>query len=96
MDHESRIIALAGQFPSLKQAPGLSPWDPKELDAWAATPATPDTQARWAARFLLNLWNPTEGWQAGWFDVYQAFADWDEAHRRAFLSWAHAPFHPWP
>jgi len=29
---ESRIIALAEQFPSLTTAPGVSPWDPKALD----------------------------------------------------------------
>jgi hypothetical protein len=96
MDHESSIIALAAQFPILKQAPGVSPWDPKVLEVWAATPATLDARAGWAARFVLNLWNSTEGWQAGWFDAYQAFEDWDEAHRRAFLSRAQAPFHPWP
>jgi hypothetical protein len=93
---ESRISALAEQFPSLKTAPGVSPWDPDALNEWVATPAHPGDQARRAARFVLNLWDPSWGWSAGWFDVYQAFSDWDDAHRQAFLTWANDPFHPWP
>ncbi len=62
---ESKISALAAQFPSLKTAPGVSPWDPDALNAWAATPAHPGDQARWAARFILNLWDPSRGWSAG-------------------------------
>jgi hypothetical protein len=93
---ESRMTALAAQFPSLKKAPGVSPWHPDALNAWAATLAHPGDQARWAARLLLNLWDPSRGWNAGWFDVDQAVSDWDEAHRQAFRTWATDPFHPWP
>lgn len=53
----------------------------RSTDQAAAAPADPVDQARWAARFILNLWNPTQGWRAGWFDVHQALSDWDDAHR---------------
>ncbi len=33
-------------------------------------------------------------WDVGAFDVVDAFGSWDDAHRRAFVAWASAPW--WP
>jgi hypothetical protein len=88
---QARTIALARQFPSLRTAPGGSPWDPEALDAWAAS-GVPSSGAGWAAVFILNLWNPQEAWRAGRFDVFEAFSAWDHDHRQVFLGWATDPW----
>jgi hypothetical protein len=35
---QERIEQLAHSFPSLREAPGVSPWDPELLDGWATSP----------------------------------------------------------
>ncbi len=53
---QARTLALARQFPGLRTAPGVSPWDPEAPDEWAVSGA-PGSGTRWAAVFILNLWN---------------------------------------
>lgn len=84
---------LAVSFPTLSQAEGTRPWNPERLDAWAAGPV-PGSGARYAARFVLAVWNGSGSWKCGRFDVVDAFAAWDRAHREAFLAWAAKPW--WP
>lgn len=87
MNHtDTAFLELGVRFPSLEQAPGLSPWNPNQLDIWAAE-QSPNRNAVHAARFLLNLWMPTQQWQCGHFVADDAIRDWDRAHRRAFLDW---------
>ncbi len=50
----------------------------------------PSTAGR-HARFILSLIQPREPWKAGPFNVVEAYATWDEDHRRAFLAWANDP-----
>lgn len=84
---------LAAGFPTLERAPGVRPFDPEALDAWAAGPV-PGAGALHAARFMLTLWNNRVAWSAGPFDAVEALAAWDQAHRAAFLRWARSPW--WP
>jgi len=81
------FLGLGVKFPALIDAPGVSPWDPNQLDIWAAESAS-NNNAVHAARFLLNLWMPSREWQCGRFDMNEAIQNWDRTHRRAFLDWA--------
>ena len=90
-----RMTLLAETFPTLRGAPGVDPWEPHELNRWAAGPRSPGE--RLAARFVLNLWsggNDVEDWECGPFEVFEALARWDDEHRRAFATWALNPW--WP
>jgi hypothetical protein len=93
MTPEEKITELALAFPTLQSAPGVTPWNAKELDNWAFSDA-PGSGGKWAARFVLNLWNADTDWDSGLFEVFDAIAAWDEAHRKAFLLWASNPW--WP
>ena len=87
-----QMTDLARGFPSMRGAPGVEPWDPGELNRWAAGPAS--SGERHAARFLLSVWDPATGWEAGRFDVLEALRIWDVTDRAAFLEWAADPW--WP
>lgn len=96
MNHQSLgpdelIVRLARQFPALKKAPGLDPWDPEEFDSWGADGSTP-AGARAAARFVLAIWNGDEQiWRVGGFrlaDVRQ----FDDENLEAWKAWASRPF----
>ena len=50
---DERITALAQAFPSLRDASGLAPWAPRELERWAVD--APET-GRHAAAFVLSVW----------------------------------------
>ena len=56
------FLGLGVKFPALLNAPGVSPWNPNQLDIWAAESAS-DNNAVHAARFLLNLWMPAREWR---------------------------------
>jgi hypothetical protein len=88
---QERIEQLARSFPSLQDAPGVSPWDPAKLDDWAASPV-PGTAARCAVQFVLSVWNLSQTWRCGPFHVVNTFTIWDEDHRSAFLAWATDPW----
>ena len=50
---------LCRSFPTLLRAPGIYPWDPHELDAWASGPASHG--GVYAARFVLAVWTGRMG-----------------------------------
>ena len=85
--NDNAFLGLGVKFPTLIDAPGVAPWNPNQLDIWAAE-ANADVNAVHSARFLLILWMPTQEWQCGRFDVNDALHSWDRAHRRVFLEWA--------
>lgn len=88
-----KMAAFAASFHVLRGCPGVDPWDPDALDAWAAegiaSPATLE-----CARCVLAVWNPTAEWQCGRFDVIAALTRWDAKNRAAFIAWATSPW--WP
>ena len=85
--NDNAFLGLGVKFPALSEAPGIAPWNPNQLDSWAAESAD-DSNAVHSARFLLNLWMPAREWQCGRFDMNAAIQTWDRIHRRAFLDWA--------
>ncbi|RUL84024.1 hypothetical protein [Tautonia sociabilis] len=90
---EERIAELARTFPSsLVGAPGIKPWEPRNLDSWAASVVS--SGERQAACFILAVWDSGSAWDCGHFDLMKALSTWDEAHHRAFLTWAAEPW--WP
>lgn len=89
-DPATRLRLLAQYFPSMWSAPGIRPWDANVLDEWAAGGASHGEKC--TARFLLAVWNPSEAWRSGRFDLMDALGAWDLEHRRAFLEWAQNPW----
>jgi hypothetical protein len=87
----TQIQQLAAALPTLTGAAGVSPWNLTEFDAWACGPA-PGHGARFAAQFVLAVWNNDVDWRCGRFDVVEALSVWDDAHRSVFLAWALAPW----
>lgn len=85
--NDQAFDGLGLKFPTLVNAPGVAPWNPNQLDIWAAE-STDDINALHSARFLLNLWMPAREWQCGRFDMNEAIQSWDRTHRRVFLDWA--------
>lgn len=81
---EGHLEILASCFPSLREARGVSPWNPNQLDIWASEFGR-DQNAFHAAKYLLALWNAHNGWECGPFDPKVAIEVWDRTHRRAFL-----------
>jgi len=71
----------------------VKPFNAAALDKWSKT-ATIPRQARHAARFVLSVWDSTNRWKAGPFNVHDALAAWDDEHREAFAEWAARPW--WP
>lgn len=90
MDLAERMTLLAYTFPSMRGAPGTHPWEPAELNRWAAGSASRGEQQ--TARFLLAVWDDGTDWEAGRFDVMEALRVWDLKHRTAFLAWASDPW----
>jgi hypothetical protein len=85
---------LAESFPTLRNRPGVSPWDPESLDRWAAG-SEPSHGARCAAQFVLHVWNAyVKDWKSGRFDMMEAVMCWDREHRAAFSAWTQKPW--WP
>jgi len=77
---DNAFLGLGVKFPALVDAPGVAPWNPNQLDIWAAESAV-DANAVHSARFLLNLWMPAREWQCGRFDMNEAIQNWDRVHR---------------
>lgn len=88
----ARMTELAETFPCLRNAPGVSPWEPGELNRWATGPASHGERV--TAQFLLAVWNATVDWEAGRFDLMDALNVWPPSHREPFLEWASDPW--WP
>ena len=91
ISRSQRLSALARSFPSLREADGVAPFEPRVLEKWACASATND-YARHAACLVLHLYNARTPWKIGRFDVLQAMRAWDDDHRLAFLAWVKEPF----
>src|SRR4051812_25322802 len=89
-DYGAHMSALARSFPSLREADGLAPWDPLRFEQWLESGA-PGHGAKCAGRFVLSVWNPYTSWPSGAFDLHEALACWDDAHRAAFVAWVRSP-----
>jgi hypothetical protein len=89
MEKQSELgfMGYAVKFPSLCDARGVMPWNPNQLDIWAAELGR-NRQAVHAARFILERWNSGFDWECGKFDPKQALECWDKSHRRVFLDLA--------
>jgi hypothetical protein len=87
------MTAFVRTFPCVRNAPGISTWDANLLDAWAAETPLSNGELL-TARFLLAVWDPSQSWRCGAFDVMAALRVWDREHRAAFLAWATDPW--WP
>lgn len=55
INHYPQMTQLAQQFPTLRRAEGLVPFDPEKLDRWACTTASHG--GLFAARFVLSVWS---------------------------------------
>jgi hypothetical protein len=86
----SRMTQLALTFPCLRGAPGVDPFEPGELDRWAAGGASHGERV--TARFLLAVWDASGEWAAGRFDVMEALRVRPPSHSRPFLAWAEEPW----
>lgn len=82
--NELKFLGLATRFPSLKDAPGVMPWNPLLLDEWAME-YPGNRQALHSVRYLLWRWNSRFQWECGSFALRNALTEWDLLHRRAFL-----------
>lgn len=92
-ENNVRMTLLAESFPSMRNAPGIDPFNPDKLDRWASVGGASHGE-KLTARFLLAVWNPGHEWAAGPFDLMEALRAWDSNHHRAFLDWAARPW--WP
>ena len=79
----AKMTAIARTFPCLRGAPGVSPWEPTELNRWACGPASHG--GRVTAQFLLAVWDRTVDWEAGRFDVMEALQVWPPSHSGPFF-----------
>lgn len=106
LDATAAMTRLAKLFPTLRDAAGVKPWNVEAFVAWACGPA-PGAGAIEAARFVLQVWNFNEDWQAYArelgiecgealvpFNIVRAMARWDRSHVEAMLAWLRAPFYP--
>lgn len=85
------MTALARQFPVLKKAPGIDPWEPALLDEWAASDRQ-STGAKVVTRFLLTVWNDsTNYWKSGPFQL-RDLGQLDDENLEAWKAWAARPF----
>ena len=89
MEKQSELgfMGYAIRFPSLNDARGIMPWDPNQLDIWAAEFGR-EQQAIHAARYILERWNSGFAWECGKFEPKEALEVWDKSHRRVFLDLA--------
>ncbi len=82
------VTELAHMFPSLRDAPGLEPFDEGRFETWMQEEAS--VQARHAARLVLSVWENVP--QA--FNLTDAFRDWDDEHREVYVAWFQRPLMP--
>lgn len=86
-DRFERMSALAERFPSLRDHPGVRPFEPEALEERLRARPWPDAQQRAAIRFVLAVYDSRHP-----FDPVRALSVWDVAHREAFIAWAKRPF----
>jgi hypothetical protein len=86
-----KITNLVRQFPTLRNAEGVEPFEATKFEAWVRN-HSPGGGAIHAARFVLGVFNSRARWKLGAFNVFDALDCWDAAHREAFLKWARNPY----
>lgn len=101
------MTRLAALFPSLRAAPGVSPWNANEFLRWATSGVLSHGEVL-AAKFVLGVWNSSTDWEDtaremklikpdqkfSRFDLFEAMNVWDQAHINAALAWIELPFSP--
>jgi hypothetical protein len=106
VDTRAAMTVLARLFPTLRTADSIDPWNADRFLAWMCGPISSGPVH--AGRFLLSVWNPSTDWREvarekgidfsegrlDRFDLHDAVAVWDPAHRLACMTWIDAPF--WP
>jgi hypothetical protein len=107
VDTYAAMTTLARMFPTLRDAPGVDPWDATEFLRWTCTGGLSSGMLH-AARFMLSVWNPRVDWnevaheegilegdeKLSPFNLHDALGCWDYEHRDAFASWVRGAF--WP
>ncbi len=91
-ERRERMTELAQSFPCLRDAWGIEPFEPGELNRWASSGVSHGE--RITASFILAVWDSATEWEAGRFDLMEALNVWSPSHREPFLSWASDPW--WP
>ena len=101
------MTRLATSFPTLRSAPGVSPWDSNEFLAYAVSGVLCHGEVL-AAKFVLGVWNCSADWEKlaqekklikpgehfSRFDLFEAMNVWDQEHIAAALAWIELPFFP--
>lgn len=82
------IASLANMFPSLREAPGLEPFDENRFGEWMNSEAS--SAGKHAARLVLSVWENVPHA----FNLIEAFQDWDDEHREAYVVWFQQPLMP--
>ena len=92
MDSEVwKITQLAKRIPCLPDfAKNPERWNALQLDEWAIAPIS--SGERYAAQFVLAVWDPNHPWKAGKFDIMEALRSWDSTTHAVFLEWAAEPW----
>ena len=99
------ITRLAKLFPSLREAPGVDPWDALTLLRWSLAASHGEALA---VKFVLSVWNSSTDWEKvareeklikpderfSRFDLFEAMSVWDQEHVSAALAWIELPFFP--
>jgi hypothetical protein len=88
LEPNSAVAELGRLFPSLRDAPGLEPFDESRFEEWMKSEASPI--AVHAARFVLSVWEN----EPNFFNIVEAFRDWDDEHRDAYVAWFRRPLMP--
>lgn len=83
---------LAESFQCLRKAWRVSPFEPEELNRWAASGVS--LGERLTASFILAVWDSSTAWEAGRFELMDALNVWPLDHRVPFIRWASDPW--WP
>lgn len=89
-----KCTELASWFPILRGVPGTAPFNPGELDEWAATSPEAGHAATLAAAFVLQVFNSIVEWRCGPFNLGAAVRCWDHEQWAAFARWVASPCTP--
>jgi hypothetical protein len=93
---EDYMSAFAETFPTLRNRPGVRPWDPillaKQLKSAGVTNASYH-----AIMFVLGVWSTTFGTRdvdlcTTPFNIHAALQSWDDLHMKAFQAWVRDPW----
>lgn len=92
-----RMSRLALSFPSVARMvesgmlPGIAPWNASKFHDFMGNPGFRlGSGANASLAFISHVWGCGSHRHA--FDLRNAFARWDEAHRAAFKAWASDPW----